>query len=150
VQKPNGQFVLPVFITFRAMRPALCTSEYCQPRFNLTLAITVSSTVLICMSSRAGPRRDGFGMSVLPLKNGHSCVALQCPFRANRRHPELFNRLATLRDEQERREVIYAKNLPRNSPASCLRGMADDLWQPMRQNKKPLPRAGPIAGEPAD
>ncbi len=32
----------------------------------------------------------------------------------------LFNRLVSLRD-QDRREVIYAKNLPRNSPASCLR-----------------------------
>jgi len=31
-----------------------------------------------------------------------------------------------------RREVIYAKNLPRNSPASCLRGIADDLRQRMR------------------
>ena len=38
----------------------------------------------------------------------------------------LFNRLASLRD-QDRRETIYAKNLPRNSPASCLRGIADDL-----------------------
>jgi hypothetical protein len=33
----------------------------------------------------------------------------------------LFNRLVSLRD-QDRREVIYAKNLPRNSPASCLKG----------------------------
>jgi len=42
----------------------------------------------------------------------------------------LFNRLVSLRD-QDRREVIYAKNLPRNSPASCLRGIADDLRQRM-------------------
>src|SRR5712671_1652097 len=49
----------------------------------------------------------------------------------------LFNRLVSLRD-QDRREVIYAKNLPRNSPASCLRGIADDLRQRMRQNKKRL------------
>src|SRR4030088_3190851 len=34
--------------------------------------------------------------------------------------------------------MIYAKNLPRNSPASCLRGIADDLRQRMRQNKKRL------------
>ena len=34
-----------------------------------------------------------------------------------------------------RRQLIYAKNLPRNSPASCLRGIADDLRQQMRQNK---------------
>jgi hypothetical protein len=47
--------------------------------------------------------------------------------------------------------MIYAKNLQRNSPASCIRGIADDLLQRMRQNKKkPLPRAGPIAGEAAD
>jgi hypothetical protein len=49
----------------------------------------------------------------------------------------LFNRLASLRD-QDRREMIYAKNLPRNSPASCLRGIADDLRERMRQNKKRL------------
>jgi hypothetical protein len=30
----------------------------------------------------------------------------------------LFNRVASLRDEQDQREVIHAKNLP---PASCLR-----------------------------
>jgi hypothetical protein len=61
------------------------------------------------------------------------------------------DRLASLRDEEDRQEVIYAKNLPRNSPASCLRGIADDLRQRMRQNKKrPLPGAGPIAVEPAD
>ena len=38
----------------------------------------------------------------------------------------LFNRLVSLRDH-DRLEVIYAKNLPRNSPASCLtrlRGLA--------------------------
>jgi hypothetical protein len=34
--------------------------------------------------------------------------------------------------------MIYAKNLPRNSPASCLGGIADDLRQRMRQNKKRL------------
>jgi hypothetical protein len=28
---------------------------------------------------------------------------------------------------QPRRDLICAKNLPRNSPASCLRGIADDL-----------------------
>jgi hypothetical protein len=33
----------------------------------------------------------------------------------------LFNRIASWRDEQHQREVIHAKNLPRNSPASCLR-----------------------------
>src|SRR5205814_489081 len=50
----------------------------------------------------------------------------------------LFNRLASLRD-QDRREMIYAKkNLPRNLPASCRRGIADDLRQRMRQNKKSL------------
>ena len=38
--------------------------------------------------------------------------------------PMLFNRLSSLRDDQDRREVIYAKNLPRNSPATCLRGIA--------------------------
>jgi hypothetical protein len=38
--------------------------------------------------------------------------------------------------------VIYAKNLPHNSPATCLRGIADDLRQRMRQNRKRLPRAG--------
>jgi len=27
--------------------------------------------------------------------------------------------------------MIYAKNLPRNSPASCRRGIADDLRQRM-------------------
>jgi hypothetical protein len=40
----------------------------------------------------------------------------------------LFNRLASLRG-RTRRELIYAKNLPRNSPASCLREFADDLPQ---------------------
>jgi hypothetical protein len=49
----------------------------------------------------------------------------------------LFNRLVRLRD-QDRQEMNYAKNLPRNSPASCLRGIADDLRQRMRQNKKRL------------
>jgi hypothetical protein len=49
----------------------------------------------------------------------------------------LFNRLVSLRD-QDRREMNYAKNLPRNSPASCLRGIADDLRQRMRQNNKRL------------
>ena len=68
----------------------------------------------------------------LAFDNRHQRSPDQCPFRANRRHPELFNRLASLRDEQDRREVIYAKNLPRNSPASCLRGIADDLRQRMR------------------
>ena len=38
--------------------------------------------------------------------------------------------------------MIYAKNLPHNSPATCLRGIADDLRQRMRQNGKRLPRAG--------
>ena len=38
--------------------------------------------------------------------------------------------------------MIYAKNLPHNSPATCLRGIADDLRQRMRQNRKRLPRAG--------
>ena len=38
--------------------------------------------------------------------------------------------------------MIYAKNLPHNSPATCLRGIADDLRQRMRQNRKLLPRAG--------
>ena len=38
--------------------------------------------------------------------------------------------------------MIYAKNLPHNSPATCLRGIADDLRQRMRQNTKRLPRAG--------
>jgi hypothetical protein len=56
--------------------------------------------------------------------------------------PMLFNRLSSLRDDQDRREVIYAKNLPRNSPATCLRGIADDVRQRMRQNRKRLPRAG--------
>src|ERR1700730_3540661 len=50
----------------------------------------------------------------------------------------LFNRIASLRDEQDQREVIHAKNLPRNSPASCLKGIADDLRHRMRQNKKRL------------
>ena len=36
----------------------------------------------------------------------------------------------------------YAKNLPHNSLATCLRGIADDLRQRMRQNRKRLPRAG--------
>jgi hypothetical protein len=36
----------------------------------------------------------------------------------------LFNRLSSLRDDQDRREVMYAKNLPRNSLATCLRGVA--------------------------
>jgi hypothetical protein len=36
--------------------------------------------------------------------------------------PMLFNRTASLRGEQDQREVILAKNLPRNSPASCLKG----------------------------
>ena len=53
----------------------------------------------------------------------------------------LFNRLSSLRDDQDRREVIYAKNLPHNSPATCSRGIADDLRQRMRQNRKRLPRA---------
>jgi hypothetical protein len=65
--------------------------------------------------------------------------------------PMVFNRIASLRGEQDQRELIHAKNLPRNSPASCLRGIADDLRRRMRQNKKtPLSRVGPIAGEPAD
>ena len=38
--------------------------------------------------------------------------------------------------------MIYAKNLPHNSPATCLRGIADDLRQRMKQNRKRLPRAG--------
>ena len=38
--------------------------------------------------------------------------------------------------------MIYAKNLPHNSPATCLRGIADDLRQRTRQNRKRLPRAG--------
>jgi hypothetical protein len=32
--------------------------------------------------------------------------------------------------------MIYAKNLSRNLPASCLRGIADDLRQRMSQNKR--------------
>jgi hypothetical protein len=43
----------------------------------------------------------------------------------------LFNRLASLRGRTGR-ELIYAKDLPRNSSASCLRGIADDLRQRMR------------------
>ena len=50
----------------------------------------------------------------------------------------LFNRLANLCDDHDRREVTYAKNLPRSSPASCLGGITDDLGQRMRQNKKCL------------
>ncbi len=65
----------------------------------------------------------------------------------------LFNRLASLRD-QDRREMIYAKkNLPRNLPASCLREIADDLRQRMRQNKNASPsrrsycrRSGRLSG----
>jgi hypothetical protein len=64
----------------------------------------------------------------------------------------LFNRLASLRD-QDRREMIHAKNLPRNSPASCLRGIANDLRQRMRQNKNASPscrsycrRSGRLSG----
>jgi hypothetical protein len=52
VQKPNGQFVLPVFIRFSRYAPY--TDEYCQSRFNVTLAGTVNATVLICISPRPG------------------------------------------------------------------------------------------------
>ena len=38
---------------------------------------------------------------------------------ANSDIPMLFTRLASLRDDQDRREVTYAKNLPRYSPAAA-------------------------------
>jgi hypothetical protein len=39
--------------------------------------------------------------------------------RANSDIPMLFTRLASLRDDQDRREVTCAKNLPRYSPAAA-------------------------------
>ena len=36
--------------------------------------------------------------------------------------PMLFNRLSSLRDDQDRREVIYAKNLPLQLAGNLLKG----------------------------
>jgi hypothetical protein len=57
----------------------------------------------------------------------------------------LFTRLATLRDDRDRREVIYAKNLPQLAD-KLIGGIADGLGR----RTMPIPRAGPIAGEAAD
>src|SRR5579863_6969731 len=46
----------------------------------------------------------------------------------------LFARRASLREDRDRREVTYAKNLPQ--PAG--KGNADDLERRMRQNKQCL------------
>jgi hypothetical protein len=44
-----------------------------------------------------------------------------CPKSANSDIPMLFTRLASLRDDRDRREVTYAKNLPQ-LPGKLIRG----------------------------
>jgi hypothetical protein len=57
---------------------------------------------------------------VYPQFRKYPCVPAHT-LRANSDIPMLFTRLASLRDDQDRREVTYAKNLPRYSPAAALR-----------------------------
>jgi hypothetical protein len=54
-----------------------------------------------------------------PPINGHCQTAPACRVGANSDIPMLFTRLASLRDDQDRREVTCAKNLPRYSPAAA-------------------------------
>ena len=43
--------------------------------------------------------------------------------------PMLFNRIASLRDEQDQRGVIHARNLPRTRRQALSRGKLPDNWE---------------------